>query len=83
MHVPGNYNHNFFWTEALKDEDSSEWYWETSGSSLTEFYWGRGQPSMESNVTVRSCINFSNAGGGYDDDDCLDFALSVLCQYND
>jgi hypothetical protein len=71
----------YFWTDALRDENSIEWYWETTGNSLTEndFYWGVDQPSM-GNSTVRSCISFRYTTGGYDDDDCLDYVLASMCQ---
>lgn len=74
-------DYNFFWIDALKDEGSSEWYWETSGNMIKEndLYWGRFQPSLE-NETVRTCINISYFSGGYDDDGCSDYLLDVICQ---
>jgi len=73
----------YFWTDAVRDEGSTEWYWETSGNKIKEndLYWAPREPSME-NATVRLCISFSNYVGGYDDDDCLYYRLDIMCQYS-
>lgn len=72
---------NFFWTDALRNESSADWYWETSQNiiSANDFYWGFGEPSLP-NATVRSCINFGYYSGGYDDEDCLRYLHNVMCQ---
>jgi hypothetical protein len=80
--IPIVYETNYIWTDALRDEGSADWYWETSKNMLTEndFYWGSGQPSLP-NATVQSCINFSYYSGGYDDDECTAFPfLDAMCQ---
>jgi len=72
---------SYFWTDAIRDDGSAEWYWETTKNMLTEneFYWGINQPSMPTE-TVRSCISFRYNSGGYDDDDCLDYVFDAFCQ---
>jgi len=74
------YDWNWFWTGALRDEGSTAWYWEETGAEITEFYWGFGQPSMDQDL-VRSCIDFSFTSGGWDDDSCESFLLlDVMCE---
>jgi hypothetical protein len=74
-----------FFTDALRDENSTEWYWETSGNRIqdTDFHWGKGKPSLE-NSTGCLGIVFSAAGagglGGAEDVDCLNVSHDVMCQ---
>jgi len=70
---------NWFWISAMRDEGSTTWYWETTGAEITEFYWKLGQPSMDE-VLVKTCINFSSASAGWDDDACTKYYLDAMCE---
>lgn len=74
------YEFGNFWTDALKDENSAEWYWETSGNKIAqnEFHWAAEQPNLE-DPSIRSCIHF-NCKSGYDDQICVNYLHDVFCQ---
>jgi hypothetical protein len=74
----------YFWTDAVKDKASNQWYWETTFNLIADedFHWGYQQPDLQAMIRP-SCINFSNRFGGYDDEDCLNYQLGAICQEYD
>jgi len=58
---------NWFWTDALRNENSTTWFWETSGAEITEFFWEANEPSLDDFLKERICINFNPAYFWYDD----------------
>lgn len=71
-----------FWSGALRDENSTEWYWETSGNSTqdSDFHWGIEEPTME-NSTGCLGIVFSPARGGNKDVECESAWVCAMCEY--
>jgi hypothetical protein len=75
-----DYNRHWFWTSAIRDENSTVWYWETTGAELKWFDWGQpGYPSMDENL-VRSCISFLGDLEGFADQDCEMYVKSTMCE---
>jgi hypothetical protein len=63
----------------MRDENSTVWYWETTGAEMKWFDWGSGEPSMNENL-VRSCTNFLGDLEGFADDDCELYKLVTMCE---
>jgi hypothetical protein len=72
-------NHFWFWTSGLRDENSTVWYWESSGAEMKWFDWGPGQPSMNEDL-VRTCMSFLGDLEGFDDDDCETYRQGTMCE---
>jgi hypothetical protein len=70
---------SWFWTAGLRDENSTNWYWESTAAEVSEFNWLPGQPSMNEDL-IRSCINFNADQGGWDDDDCELYLMGTMCE---
>jgi len=71
-----------FWTGALKDANSTRWYWEPTGEDITYFYWAYRQPSLENN-SGKACIDFITHYdvAGWSDEECnVPYAMSIFCE---
>jgi hypothetical protein len=77
--LKSDFETNWFWTSALRDVGSTVWNWETTGENIEEFHWKLGQPSLDEDL-VKTCINFSNVAGGWDDDHCTKYYLDAMCE---
>ena len=64
----------------MRDVNSTVWNWETTSEKIMEFHWKLGQPSLDEDLLVKACINFSNVAGGWDDDHCTKYYLDVMCE---
>jgi len=69
----------WFWTGALKDANSTRWYWEPTGNDITEFFWGPLEPNLEDDLT-RVCIDF-RFEMNWQDDKCDAFRIGTICEY--
>jgi hypothetical protein len=81
--VGGGSADRVFYTDAIRDENSTKWYWKTSGNSIqdSEFHWGETQPSLENSTELLGIV-FSaiGGGGGYKDVGPEEDWFDVICQ---
>jgi len=71
----------WFWTGAVRDENSSVWYWAETGAPLTDIFWGYTYPGMESD-SVKAAIAFSNRWDGMGDFHFNEryYSWGIMCQ---
>jgi len=69
------YHFTWFWSDALRDEGSTTWYWEETGAEITEFYWDPINPHRTRIWSGLALILISSYLGGLDDDECDIFLL--------
>jgi len=76
------YTDALFWTDGLKDEDSTTWYWETTGAEIAEFFWGVNQPDYDNPFPGRMCFQFliHPKNIGWYDDLCEFGSNDVICE---
>jgi hypothetical protein len=68
--------YNWWWTSGVRD--SSAWIWESTGAPITDFYWSKSMPSVDS-VAYSNCIHF-DYDHGWISEDCARFYFNTMCE---
>jgi len=61
----------------MRDENSTTWFWETTGAEITEFFWEANEPNL--NFEERTGITFNPVNLWYDDR-CDVWSFPAMCQ---
>ncbi|XP_059480015.1 C-type lectin domain family 4 member K-like [Neocloeon triangulifer] len=70
---------SWYWTAARKDAKKQVWYWETTGETITDYFWLPGEPSNDTSNDY--CMRFDVSVGGWLDDPCdTNFLVGYICE---